>query len=133
MRPARARPIADRLRELVSTWDSGGSDRFDASPYGLRSCGLDGRTDALVRLAALVAMRASATAIRDTVEAALGSGVPEEEVIGALLAVAPTVGLSRVVSATVAVGLALGYDIEAALDELDPFATPNAPDHSADN
>jgi alkylhydroperoxidase/carboxymuconolactone decarboxylase family protein YurZ len=87
----------------------------------------------LVRLAALVAMRASATAIRDTVEAALDSGVPEEGVIGALLAVAPTVGLSRVVSATVAVGLALGYDIEAALDELDPFATPNAPDHSADN
>ena len=47
--------------------------------------------------------------------------------LGTLLAVAPTVGLARVVSATVALGLALGYDIEAALEELDPLAPPHAP------
>jgi hypothetical protein len=84
-------------------------------------------------LAALVAMRAPATAYRDTVEAALDGGAREEEVIGTLVAVAATVGLSRVVSATVALGLALGYDIDAALEELDPAAASRASHDGADD
>jgi alkylhydroperoxidase/carboxymuconolactone decarboxylase family protein YurZ len=125
-------PCADRLRALASTWDRPGSSRFDTSPYGLPSCRLDGRTDALVRLAALVAMRAPASAYRHTVDAALDGGARAEEVIGTLIAVAGTVGLSRLVPATVALGLALGYDIDAALEELDPSATDSAPHGSVD-
>jgi alkylhydroperoxidase/carboxymuconolactone decarboxylase family protein YurZ len=126
-------PSADRLRALASTWEQAGSPRLDTSPYGLRSCALDGRTEALVRLAALVAMRAPTTAYRDTVEAALDGGAREEEVIGTLIAVAGTVGLSRLVSATVALGLALGYDIDAALEELDPSVGSSASHSGADD
>jgi alkylhydroperoxidase/carboxymuconolactone decarboxylase family protein YurZ len=115
-----------RLLALAATWDSQGFSPFDVLARGLESCSLDGRTDALVRLAALVAMRAPASSFRHTVEDALDAGAREDEVIGTLIAVAPTVGLSRVVNATVALGLALGYDIDAALEERDPPASGSA-------
>jgi len=113
-------PGGARLRALALTWTRRPSSCFDPSASEPLWCGLDERTDGLVRLAALVAMGASATSYRDTVEAALDAGAGDEEVIGTLIAVAGTVGLSRLVSATVALGMALGYDVEAALEEVDP-------------
>ena len=86
--------------------------------------GLDDRTDALVRLAALVAMGGSATSYLCTVDAARDGGATDEEIIGTMIAVAPTIGLSRLVSATVGLALALGYDIDAALECLDPASEP---------
>jgi len=64
-------------------------------------------------------MRAPPTSYPCTVEAALGSGATNEDVIGTLIAVAPIVGLSCLVSATAGLGLALGYDIDTALERLD--------------
>ena len=39
-----------------------------------------------------------------------------QEIVGVLIAVAPTVGLARVVSAAPELALAIGYDVDAALE-----------------
>jgi len=82
--------------------------------------GLEPRADALVRLAALGAMKAPASSYRCTVDAALQAGATHDDLFGTVIAVASTVGLSRLVSASVGLALALGYDIDAALEWLDP-------------
>jgi 4-carboxymuconolactone decarboxylase len=48
---------------------------------------------------------------------ALAAGASEDEITDVLLAIAPVAGLSRVVAAAPGVATALGYDIEAALEE----------------
>lgn len=80
---------------------------------------LDTRTEALVRVGAMVAMDAPTAAYADPVTAALAAGATASEVIGVLIAVAPDVGMARVVSATQSLSLAMGYDIDAALEDLD--------------
>ncbi|HET8812316.1 MAG TPA: hypothetical protein VFM67_06955, partial [Gaiella sp.] len=52
-------------------------------------------------------------------EAALEVGVTREELVGALVAVLPIVGVPRVVSAAPNLGLALGYDVGDALEALE--------------
>jgi alkylhydroperoxidase/carboxymuconolactone decarboxylase family protein YurZ len=81
--------------------------------------GLDPKTQALARLAALVALDASEVSYSCAAEAALDMGATAEEVVGTLIAVAPITGLARLVSATPAVGLAIGYDIDQAFESLD--------------
>ena len=81
--------------------------------------GLDGRVEGLVRLAALVSSRASAAAYRDVVSTALAAGATADDVVGTLRAVAPSVGLARVVAAIPGLALAAGYDVDAALESLD--------------
>ena len=49
-------------------------------------------------------------------EVALASGATYDEIVGILIAVAPAVGLGRVVSAAPELGLALGYDVASALE-----------------
>jgi 4-carboxymuconolactone decarboxylase len=79
---------------------------------------LDERTHALVRLGALVAIDAAPASYMWTIESARRDGVSDDEIVGCLIAVMPVVGVARVVSAAPKVGLALGYDVEAALEEL---------------
>ena len=54
------------------------------------------------------------------VEAAGHAGVTHEEIVGALIAVLPVVGVARVVSAAPNLGLAIGYDVGDALERLEP-------------
>lgn len=108
-----------RLRRLASTRSSSSPSELDAPYASARSAGLGSRTRELVRLAALVARGAPASSYRVTVDAAVEAGASVEDIVGTLLAVAPTVGLSRVVSSTAGLSLALGYDIDAALECLD--------------
>lgn len=81
--------------------------------------GLDARTAALARLAALVAMRSPTACYRTCVAAALEAGATADEVVETLCSVASTVGLARVVSAAPCLALAVGYDIDAALERVD--------------
>ena len=67
----------------------------------------------LVRLGALLALGAATSSLRTTVERALEAGATEAEIVGVLIAVAPAVGLARVVSTAPRLALAIGYDIEA--------------------
>jgi 4-carboxymuconolactone decarboxylase len=77
---------------------------------------LDARTHALVQLGALSAVKASASSYHASVEAAFAAGADADEIVGTLIAVIPAVGLARVVAAAPDLALALGYDVDAALE-----------------
>ena len=80
---------------------------------------LDAKTIALVQLAGLVALGSPPVGLEWSATRALASGATENEIIDVLLAIAPVAGLSRVVTAVPGVADAFGYDIEAALEDLD--------------
>jgi 4-carboxymuconolactone decarboxylase len=68
------------------------------------------KVDLLVRLGALLAVGAATASLRRTVELALAAGATEAEIVGVLVAVAPTVGLARVVATAPRLAVAIGYD-----------------------
>jgi alkylhydroperoxidase/carboxymuconolactone decarboxylase family protein YurZ len=82
--------------------------------------GLDPRAHAFVRIGALIAMDAAPPSYMSAVDAADRAGVTHEEIVGALIALLPVVGVARVVSTTPNLGLAIGYDIGDALERLEP-------------
>jgi 4-carboxymuconolactone decarboxylase len=86
-------------------------------------CGLDPKTHALVRLGALLALGAAPVSYHWNVGAALDAGATHEEILGTLVAVAPISGIARVVLATPEVALSIGYDLDAAFEELDQDPT----------
>lgn len=77
---------------------------------------LDDRTRALVSIAAAACVDAATPTLRLLVTWALASGATEEEILGAFLAVAGAAGESRIVAVTPRLSLALGYDIDEALE-----------------
>ena len=81
--------------------------------------GLDERAATLAWLAVLVALRASPASYRACVDRALAVGASVDDVIDTLKVVASRVGLARVVAAAPGLALALGYDIDSALETLD--------------
>ena len=106
----------ERLRSLALS-----DDHFVESVLGMGQdtievSRLDPKTHALVRLAALLAVDGGQSSYNASVEVALAFGASFDEIVGILIAVAPAVGLGRVVSAAPELGLALGYDVEAALE-----------------
>ena len=78
--------------------------------------GLDARTQALVRVGALAAVAAAPSAYMCAIELALESGATIEDVVGVLAALLPSIGPDRVVAAAPGLGLALGYDLDEALE-----------------
>ena len=81
---------------------------------------LDGRTEALLQIGALIALDAPPSSYRPVVEAAQRAGARLEELLAVLVAVAGTVGSARIVSAAPKIALAAGYDVEAALEGINP-------------
>jgi alkylhydroperoxidase/carboxymuconolactone decarboxylase family protein YurZ len=84
-----------------------------------KTAGLDHKTHALVRLAALIPLEASCVSYGWAVDAALGAGATADEIVGTLIAVAPITGVAQVVAATPAVARSLGYDLDWAFEALD--------------
>jgi len=80
---------------------------------------LDPRTSALLQLAVAVAIGSPAVCAEWGAGRALAAGATEDEIADVLLVIAPVAGLGRVVCAAPGVAAALGYDIAAALEELD--------------
>jgi 4-carboxymuconolactone decarboxylase len=78
---------------------------------------VDRRTVALVKLAALVTLDAAPPSYMNVVEEARSGGATAEEIVDVLVALMPIVGVARVVSAAPNLGLALGYDVAAALEQ----------------
>ena len=70
------------------------------------------KVDLLVRLGALLAVGGATTSVRAAVERASEAGATETELVAVLVAIAPAVGLARVVSAAPKLALAIGYDLE---------------------
>ena len=77
---------------------------------------VDARTEALLRVAALVAVDAPPSAYRSAVAAAQIAGARLEDLFAVLVAIADDVGSARVISAAPRIALAAGYDVEAALE-----------------
>jgi alkylhydroperoxidase/carboxymuconolactone decarboxylase family protein YurZ len=82
---------------------------------------IDPRSHALARIAALIAVDAAPPSYMSAVQAGVEAGASREEMVGTLIAVLPIVGVARVVSAAPNLGLALGYDVSAALEAVDSF------------
>lgn len=80
---------------------------------------LDARTQALLRIGALVALDAPPSSFRTEVDGALRAGVRLSDLLALLVGVAGIVGSARVVSAAPRIALAAGYDVEAALEEVE--------------
>jgi 4-carboxymuconolactone decarboxylase len=81
--------------------------------------GIDLRSHALLRIAALIALDAAPPSYMSAVEAGLEAGASYDEIVGTLIAVIPIVGVARVVSAAPNLALALGYDVAEALELVD--------------
>ena len=74
----------------------------------LASTGLDARTFALVKIAALIALDAPPASYAWQVGNALDEGATPEDILGVLRAVGPQVGGPRVIAAAPEIMLALG-------------------------
>jgi 4-carboxymuconolactone decarboxylase len=81
---------------------------------------LGSKTAALVRVAATVAVDAAPSSFQNAVAHALAAGAGCDEIVATLEAVVPVTGATRVVAAAPKLALALGYDVEDALEQLDP-------------
>jgi 4-carboxymuconolactone decarboxylase len=79
---------------------------------GIATGHLDVKTQSLIRLGALLSVGAATVSLRRTVELAAAAGASDEEMVGVLLAIAPSVGHARVVSVAPHLALALGYDVD---------------------
>ena len=77
---------------------------------------LDQKALALVRLAALVAVGGAVPSYGAAVDAAVSSGASAAEIVEVLVGVVSVVGLPSVVAAAPSLALALGYDVEVALE-----------------
>ena len=81
---------------------------------------IDEKTAALVRLAATIAVDAAPHSFQHAVALALAAGATSDEIVASLEAVTPVTGAARVVQCAPKVALALGYDVDAALERRDP-------------
>src|SRR3954451_22162746 len=88
----------------------------DITAVSLEKCNLDPRELMMARIAALVAVDASAASYLLNTPSAIDSGLTLEDVQGVLIAIAPVVGTPRVLSAAARITRALGFAI-AVLEE----------------
>ena len=92
---------------------------------------LDARSVALVRLGASIAAGSAGPMWQQRVGDALAAGLSFDEIVESLIALAPTVGIERIVAVAPDLSRALGYDIDAALEQLDVPLAPAAARSSA--
>jgi alkylhydroperoxidase/carboxymuconolactone decarboxylase family protein YurZ len=78
---------------------------------------LDPKTAALLQLGVFVTIGSPAVCLEWSTGRALAAGATAEEIADVLVAIAPLAGLGRVVCAAPQVAIALGYDVDAALEE----------------
>ena len=77
----------------------------------LENSGLDPRSFALVKIAALVAVDAPPASYLFQVGEALAAGVTPRDILGVLMAIAPQVGVPRVVAAAPEIMVALDLEL----------------------
>ena len=96
---------------------SGGDLEFLETAVGLREAqlertGLDARTFALVKVAALIALDAPPASYAWQVTNALADGATPADLVGVLRAIAPQVGGPRVIAAAPEIMLSLGLSLD---------------------
>ena len=108
----------DRLRKLA-LGDEALVAALLAGEPNREASGLEDKIHALVRLGTTVAVDGAQMSYQLAVERALAAGATPDEIAGTLLAVVCLTGVPRAVAAAPKVALALGYDVDAALEGLD--------------
>jgi alkylhydroperoxidase/carboxymuconolactone decarboxylase family protein YurZ len=95
------------------------NDEHVAADYvtGVATPDLDPKTLSLVRLGALVAVGGASPSYGAEADAAVSAGATAAEIVNVLLGIVSVVGLPCVVAAAPNLALALGYDIEDALEQ----------------
>ena len=104
----------ERLQRLAI-----GDARFlddGADPGGSEPGRLDPKTLALVRLAALIAVGGAGPSYGPQADAAVDAGATAAGIVDVLIGVIPIVGLPCVVAAAPKLALAIGYDLDEALE-----------------
>lgn len=104
------------LCRLAIADDAFVDELLPSNSANLTASTLDAKTHALVRLAALIAIEVEPPAYMWTLEAARRAGATDDEIVGCLVAVLPSLGVARIVSAAPKLGLALGFDVASALE-----------------
>ncbi len=102
------RLLAINDEHFAEEWVSGG---------GVESVKLDPKTLALVRIGALVAVGGAVPSYGAEVDAAVSAGATAAEIVEVLLGIVSVVGLPSVVTAAPSLAMALGYDIDDALEQ----------------
>ncbi len=110
-------PSQASLLRLISIGDEGSIRRAPAEAT-VAGSGLDERTASLVRLAALIARDPALPAYQRTVNAALDAGATVDEILALLVILVEPVGSTAVITAAPKLAMALGYDVEAGLEEI---------------
>jgi alkylhydroperoxidase/carboxymuconolactone decarboxylase family protein YurZ len=103
----------ERLLRRLALNDEASVAMVLTSGYEARRAALLPKVNLLVQLGALLALGAATSSLQATVDRAMEAGATESEIVGVLIAVAPAVGLARVVSTAPRLAMAIGYDIEA--------------------
>jgi len=105
----------DHLRRLA-VHDVSHLETLSIHGTSFSSTVIDEKTEALVRFAATVAVDAAPSSCQHAVDVALAAGASREEIVACLEAVTPVTGAPRVVRCVSKVALALGYDVDEALE-----------------
>ncbi len=107
----------DTLRRLAMIDEGFVEDEAGLSLGPVGTSTLDPKTISLLQLAVSVAIGSSAVCLEWSATRALAAGATEDEIADVLMAIAPVVGLGRIVSAAPDLATALGYDTAAALEQ----------------
>jgi 4-carboxymuconolactone decarboxylase len=116
---ARGRSVAEqqrRLRGLALNDEAVLAPLLGARFEADEDSALNAKTCALVRLAAVVVLGAPPVTYQWATQVALAAGATDDEIVGTLIAVAPVPGVTRAVSAAPELAIALGYDVDEALE-----------------
>jgi 4-carboxymuconolactone decarboxylase len=111
--------VTDQHRDQFRGMARGGEDDIAglirvAVDENIAASGLDPRTYSLVNIAALIATRAEAPSFLVHVTRGVVAGVTPDELLGVLTALAPSVGIPKVVDAAPRIAAALDIDLELA-------------------
>jgi alkylhydroperoxidase/carboxymuconolactone decarboxylase family protein YurZ len=107
--------VNDDTREVLGALALGDPDLLaeglEARANWKGKSGLDGRSYALVKLAALIALDAPPASYLWQVSNALAEGATPEDLVGVLIAIAPQVGGPKLVAAAPELMVALGLSL----------------------
>src|SRR6201990_54906 len=108
--------VGAETHQTLSGISSGDMDMLEKAiglrELNLEGSGLDSRTFAMVKIAALVALDAPPASYAWQIGNALADDVTPEEILGVLRAVAPQVGGPRVIAAAAAIMASLGLPFD---------------------
>jgi 4-carboxymuconolactone decarboxylase len=106
------RETEDILRALSTGDPSGIESLLKMQVQNIAESGLDPRAHALARLGALIALDAAPASFAWQIGVALDSGVTPEDIVGVMIAVAPSVGMAKIVATAPEIALALGMSFD---------------------